>query len=35
MGPLINEFQLPITHILENMHVITDSQVWFHGRTDA
>ena len=27
MGPLITEFQLPIAHILENMHVIEDSQV--------
>lgn len=27
MGPLISEFQLPITHVLENMHVISDTQV--------
>lgn len=34
MAPLINEFQLPIAHILENMHVITDSQVCLRGPTD-
>lgn len=34
MEPLINEFQLPIAHILENMHVITDSQVCVRGMGD-
>lgn len=27
MGPLINEFQIPITYQLENMHVIDSTQV--------
>ena len=27
MTPLINEFQIPIQYMLENMHVISESQV--------
>lgn len=27
MNPLIYEFQIPISHQLENLHVITNSQV--------
>lgn len=27
MRPLISEFQIPISYVLENMHVISDSQL--------
>lgn len=27
MTPLVNEFQIPIQYMLENMHVISESQV--------
>lgn len=27
MNPLIAEFQIPVTNVLENMHVISDSQL--------
>ena len=27
MNPLISEFQIPIANVLENMHVISDSQL--------
>ena len=27
MNPLISEFQIPISNVLENMHVISDSQL--------
>ena len=27
MNPLISEFQIPIENVLENMHVISSSQV--------